>query len=53
VHDLDGNVIAEYDSTGTLLREYVWLDDRPVAAIAAGMTPVTYWCTPTISSGRC
>jgi hypothetical protein len=26
VHDRDGNVIAEYDSVGTLLREYVWLD---------------------------
>jgi RHS repeat-associated protein len=43
VHDLNGNLIAEYDSAGTLLREYVWLDDRPVAAITAGMTPVTYW----------
>ncbi|WP_426213700.1 RHS repeat-associated core domain-containing protein [Mesorhizobium abyssinicae] len=43
VHDLDGNVIAEYDGAGALLREYVWLEDRPVAAIAAGTTPVTYW----------
>ncbi|MET3521490.1 RHS repeat-associated core domain-containing protein [Mesorhizobium abyssinicae] len=43
VHDLDRNVIAEYDGAGALLREYVWLEDRPVAAIAAGTTPVTYW----------
>ena len=32
VHDLDGNVIAEYDASGALNREYVWLEDRPVAA---------------------
>ena len=31
VHDLAGNVIAEYDGTGALLTEYVWLDERPVA----------------------
>jgi RHS repeat-associated protein len=43
VHDLSGNVIAEYDSAGTLLREYVWLDNRPIAAIEAGTTPVVYW----------
>lgn len=44
VHDLDGNVIAEYDSTGALITEYVWMDDRPLALIAdAGTTPVTYW----------
>ena len=36
VHDSDGNVIAEYDDTGTLTREYVWLEDRPIAAITAG-----------------
>ncbi len=44
MHDLDGNVIAEYDATGALLTEYVWLEDRPIAVIAdAGTTPVTYW----------
>ena len=36
VHDRDGNVIAEYDGTGALKREYVWLEDRPIAAITAG-----------------
>jgi hypothetical protein len=41
VHDLDGNVIAEYDASGTLNREYVWLEDRPVAAIDAGTPGVT------------
>ena len=29
VHDLDGNIIAEYDSSGTVAREYIWLDERP------------------------
>lgn len=44
MHDLDGNVIAEYDAIGALLTEYVWLEDRPIAVIAdAGTTPVTYW----------
>ena len=45
VRDLDGNVIAEYDAAGTLLREYVWLDDRPIAVVAdAGtLSPTTYW----------
>lgn len=42
IHDLDGNVIAEYDSSSTLLREYVWLEDRPIAAIAAGSPEVVY-----------
>ena len=38
VHDLDGNRIAEYDydealQISTLIREYVWMDDRPVAVV--------------------
>ncbi|MDX8525898.1 RHS repeat-associated core domain-containing protein [Mesorhizobium sp. MSK_1335] len=44
VHDLDGNVIAEYSSTGTLLREYVWLEERPLAVIDSTVSPAaTYW----------
>lgn len=44
VHDLDGNVIAEYSSTGTLLREYVWLEERPLAVIDSTTLPAaTYW----------
>ncbi|MFN7089158.1 MAG: RHS repeat-associated core domain-containing protein [Allorhizobium sp.] len=34
VHDLDGHIIAEYDSSGTLAREYIWLDERPLAVVA-------------------
>ena len=42
IHDLDGNRIAEYlydDVAGTssLIREYVWLEDRPVAVIKGGV----------------
>ena len=38
-------MVAEYDAAGTLLTEYVWMDDRPIAVIAnAGSgSPVTYW----------
>lgn len=45
VHDIDGNVIAEYDAAGTLLTEYVWLGDRPMVVIAdaGSSTPVFYW----------
>lgn len=42
VHDLDGNVIAEYDAGGDLLTEYVWLEERPVAVIDhSGVSPET------------
>jgi len=39
--DLDGNRIAEYDyagGTSTLIREYIWMDGRPVAVVEGGMT---------------
>jgi RHS repeat-associated protein len=31
VYDLEGQLLGEYDQTGKALREYVWLDDIPVA----------------------
>jgi len=35
IYDLDGHLIAEADSaTATTLREYIWLDDLPVAVVA-------------------
>jgi RHS repeat-associated protein len=35
IYDLDGHLIAEADSaTGATLREYIWLDDLPVAVVA-------------------
>lgn len=43
VQDLHGNIIAEYSATGTLQREYIWLDERPLAVIDhSGTTPKTY-----------
>ncbi|RLQ85271.1 RHS repeat-associated core domain-containing protein [Notoacmeibacter ruber] len=44
IHDLDGNIIAEYDASGTVLREYVWLDERPLAVVAdAGSAAPSIW----------
>jgi RHS repeat-associated protein len=33
VYDLDDHIIAETDTTGTTQREYVWLNDLPVAVV--------------------
>ncbi len=34
VYDLGGRLIAEADDTGQTLREYVWLDEMPLAVVA-------------------
>ena len=37
VHDIAGMRLGEYDgATGTLLREYLWLGDRPLAVLEGG-----------------
>ncbi len=38
LYDLSGNLIAEHDQTGTHIRDYVWMNDMPVAQIEAGET---------------
>jgi RHS repeat-associated protein len=45
VYDLSGNLIAEATGTGTTVREYVWLDDMPLAVVADvdTMTPHLYF----------
>jgi RHS repeat-associated protein len=45
VFDPAGHLLAEHDgATGAVLREYVWLDDMPVAVIdSTGASPVTYF----------
>ena len=43
VHDLAGNRIAEHDVTGTVLREYIWLDGRPLAVIEGGQLYQLHW----------
>ncbi len=43
-YDQAGQLIAEYDGvSGDLLREYVWLEDTPVAVIEAGVTPTIHY----------
>jgi RHS repeat-associated protein len=36
VYDESSHLIGEYGLTGTMIVEYVWLGDRPIAAIYAG-----------------
>jgi RHS repeat-associated protein len=45
VFDQAGRLLAEHDgATGAVLREYVWLDDMPVAMIdSTGTSPATYY----------
>ncbi len=45
VFDAQGRLLAEHDgSTGDMIREYVWLDDTPIALIAdVGGTPELYF----------
>jgi RHS repeat-associated protein len=45
IFDADGHLIAEHDgATGAVLREYVWLDDTPVAMIdSSSGTAQTYF----------
>jgi RHS repeat-associated protein len=46
VYDPAGHLLGEYDKSGAALREYVWLDDTPVAlfvpSIRAGAAPTVY-----------
>jgi YD repeat-containing protein len=43
IHDADGNRIAEYDGTGAVIREYIWLDGRPLAVVEGGQTYQLDW----------
>ncbi|MFQ5567375.1 MAG: hypothetical protein ACE5EU_13560 [Paracoccaceae bacterium] len=43
VHDLGGNRIAEHDDTGAVIREYIWLDGRPLAVVEGGQTYQLHW----------
>lgn len=37
VYDLDGRLLAEHEGAGgQVVREYVWIDDMPIAVIDAG-----------------
>src|SRR4051794_11729441 len=34
LYDIDGRLLVEADGSGQTLREYVWLDDMPLAVVA-------------------
>ena len=45
MHDLADRIIAELDASGQTQREYIWLDDMPVAVVdnVASGNPVIYF----------
>jgi RHS repeat-associated protein len=44
VHDQAGHLIAEANGSGTVQKEYIWLDDLPVAMVdSTGTSPVLYF----------
>ncbi|MBX3527185.1 MAG: hypothetical protein KF904_13340 [Rhodoblastus sp.] len=45
VHDLNDHIIAELNASGQTLREYIWLDDMPVAVVdnVQSGSPVIYY----------
>jgi RHS repeat-associated protein len=45
IYDLDGRLLAEQNGgTGTVVKEYAWIDDMPLAVIdSSSGTPTTYY----------
>ena len=45
VHDLDDHIIAEMNASGQTLKEYIWLNDMPVAVVDGvnTSTPTIYY----------
>jgi RHS repeat-associated protein len=45
VHDINDHIIAETNTSGATLREYIWLDDIPLAVVdkVATGSPVIYY----------
>jgi uncharacterized protein RhaS with RHS repeats len=43
VHDLNGNRIAEHAGAGAVIREYIWLDGRPLAVVEGGQVFWLHW----------
>ncbi|WP_162150832.1 RHS repeat-associated core domain-containing protein [Methylosinus trichosporium] len=45
VHDINDHIIAETDTSGVTQREYIWLDDIPLAVVSdvASGSPVIYY----------
>ena len=46
IHDANDRIIAEVSSTGAAIREYVWLDDLPIAVLDGSVNqanPSLFW----------
>jgi len=44
VYDRAGHLIEEASGSGAVQREYIWLDDRPVAMVdSTGVSPILYY----------
>ena len=41
-YDLNGRIIGEFDNSGQLVQEYVWLGDQPIALLRADATDPLY-----------
>ncbi len=53
IHDAWDWVIAETNGAGTRVREYIWIDDLPVAVLDGSVKPASpalLWVMPTTSS---
>lgn len=52
IYDQENRLIAEYDGSGALKREYLWLDDRPLAIVAYLSGVPVIWHVHTDHLGR-
>lgn len=50
VYGLDGLLYGEYDNTGAMIREYIYLNGEPLAQIDAGSPETILTSTPTTSA---
>ena len=49
----DGRLLAEHDgATGSLIREYIWLDDMPLALVAGSVSSPSYYYVHTGQIGE-
>ena len=49
VYDLQGHMLGEYDSSGNIIEETVYLGDLPVAVLTGtGMSAATYYIAPDV-----
>src|SRR3984893_1354284 len=52
ISDPAGHILAEADATGATQREYIWLDDLPLAVVANVPTTPTLWYVHADHLGR-